>query len=100
MDLKLKFSSGAVQNALGNLQPGQTYDVWITGEFMDGTRILGSNSCVAVTRSWDKWLSWGHESRPTDEKLQRRIRLFCCDQHNNRQGRESDDHGCVGAGQG
>jgi hypothetical protein len=48
LDLKLKFSSEAVQNALGNLQPGQTYDVWITGKFKDGTRILGSDFIVAV----------------------------------------------------
>jgi hypothetical protein len=54
MDLKLKFSSEAVQNALGNLQPGQTYDVWITGNFWDGTRILGSDSFVAAPRSRGK----------------------------------------------
>ena len=100
MDLKLKFSSGAVQNALGNPQPGQMYDVWITGEFMDGTRILGSDSCVAVSRSWSKWLSGSRENRRTDEELRRRIRFFCCDQHNNRQERERGRHYCAKAGQG
>jgi hypothetical protein len=78
-DLKLKFPSGAVQNALGDLQPGQMYDIWITGKFRDGTRILGSNSCVAVLRSWGKWLPWGHESRRIDERVRRRIRISCGD---------------------
>jgi hypothetical protein len=99
MDLKLKFSSGAVQNALGNLEPGQMYDIWITGEFMDGTRILGSDSCVAVVRSWGKRFSEGHESRRIDEWvrewIRRRVRIFCGDQYNNRQGRERNDRDCV-----
>jgi hypothetical protein len=62
------------------------YDIWITGEFMDGTQILGSDSCVAVVRSWGKWFSEGHESRRIDEWIRRRVRIFCGDQHNNRQG--------------
>ena len=57
MDLKLKFSSEAVRNALGVLQPGQTYEVWITGKFNDGTRILGSDSFLAVGRPPRKQLS-------------------------------------------
>jgi hypothetical protein len=57
MDLKLKFSSQAVRNALGNLQPGRTYDVWITGKFRDGTPMQGSDSFVAAPRSRGKWFS-------------------------------------------
>jgi hypothetical protein len=48
IDLELKFSSEAVRNALGNLEPGRTYDVWITGKFKDGTRLQGSDSFVVV----------------------------------------------------
>jgi len=32
VDLKLRFSSQAVHDALGHLQPGYTYEVWITGK--------------------------------------------------------------------
>jgi hypothetical protein len=95
MDLKLKFSSGAVQNALGNLQPGQTYDVWITGEFMDGTPILGSDSCVAVPLWRGKWFSWAMEAGESTEGSRSRVRKMCCGQHNNRQGRERNDRDCV-----
>jgi hypothetical protein len=49
-DLKLRFSSEAVRDALGDLQSGQTYEVCITGRFNDGTRILGSDSFLAVGR--------------------------------------------------
>jgi hypothetical protein len=47
-DLKLKFSSPAVWEALGDLQPCQTYEVWITGTFNDGTQLLGSDSVFVV----------------------------------------------------
>jgi hypothetical protein len=47
-DLKLKFSSEAVWDALGDLQPCQTYEVWITGTFNDGTQLLGSDSVFVV----------------------------------------------------
>lgn len=57
MDLKLKFSSEAVRNALGNLQPGQTYEAWITGKLYDGTRIRGADSFIAVGRPPRKPLS-------------------------------------------
>ena len=57
MDLRLKFSSQAVRNALGNLQPGRTYDVWITGKFRDGTPMQGSYSFVAAPLSRGKWFS-------------------------------------------
>ncbi|MBW2543355.1 MAG: hypothetical protein JRF15_14810 [Deltaproteobacteria bacterium] len=49
-DLKLKFSSEEMCNALGNLEPGRTYEVWITGRFKNGTRIMGSDSFIAVGR--------------------------------------------------
>lgn len=52
MDLMLKFSNKAVRDALGDLQPGQTYEIWITGTFKDGTYVLGSDSVVAVPPSW------------------------------------------------
>jgi hypothetical protein len=52
MDLMLKFSSEAVADALGDLQPSQLYEVWITGTFEDGTRLLGSDSVVAAPLSW------------------------------------------------
>ncbi len=42
-DLRLKFSNPAVQEALGELAPGQTYRVCITGKFEDGTRLTGSD---------------------------------------------------------
>jgi hypothetical protein len=57
MDLRLKFSSQAVRNALGNLQPGRTYDVWITGKFKDGTPMQGSYSFVAAPPSRGKRFS-------------------------------------------
>ncbi len=57
MDLKLKFSSQAVRNALGNLQPDRTYDVWITGKFKDGTPMQGSDSFVAAPLSRGKRFS-------------------------------------------
>jgi hypothetical protein len=52
MDLMLKFSSEAVADALGDLQPSQLYEVWITGTVEDGTRLLGSDSVVAAPLSW------------------------------------------------
>ena len=64
MDLKLKFSSEAVHNAFGNLQLGQTYDVWITGKFTDGTRIMGSDYFVAAPLSWGKWFSGAMKNGP------------------------------------
>jgi hypothetical protein len=57
MDLRLKFSSQAVRNALGNLQPDRTYDVWITGKFKDGTPMQGSYSFVAAPPSRGKRFS-------------------------------------------
>jgi hypothetical protein len=50
MNLMLKFSSEAVRDALGDLQPGQTYDVCITGTFTDGSNFLGCDSVAVVPR--------------------------------------------------
>jgi hypothetical protein len=47
LDLTLKFSSEAVSSALGDLQPGQTFELWICGAFEDGTPLLGSDFVVA-----------------------------------------------------
>ncbi len=47
-DLALEFSNQAVCNALGDLQPGQTYEVEITGMLEDGTKISGSDSVYVV----------------------------------------------------
>lgn len=47
-DLKLMFDSEAVNDALRDLQLGQTYEVSITGALMDGTPIFGSDSVVVV----------------------------------------------------
>jgi len=48
IDLKLKFSSEEVPNAFGNLQRGQTCEVWVTGKSKDGTRIMGCDSFLAA----------------------------------------------------
>ena len=55
LNLMLKFSSEAVSNALGDLQPSQTYEVWISDTFEDGTPLLGSDSVVAAPPSWRNW---------------------------------------------
>jgi hypothetical protein len=52
MDLTLSFPGEAVANALGDLQTSQPYEVRITGAFEDGTRLVGSDSVVALPRSW------------------------------------------------
>jgi hypothetical protein len=51
LDLMLKFSSEAVSNALGDLQPSEMHEVWISGTFEDGTPLLGSDFVVTVPRS-------------------------------------------------
>jgi hypothetical protein len=50
--LMLKFSNGAVRDALGDLEPGQKYEVWITGTFKDGTQLIGSDIILVVP--WHK----------------------------------------------
>jgi len=64
-DLKLKFSSEALLDALGDLQPGETYEVWVTGRLHDGTRILGSDFILAVGRPARKLSSVSTESIPS-----------------------------------
>jgi len=70
MDLKLKFSSEAMRNALGDLQPGQTYEVWVTGRLDDGTRIMGCDSFVAVGRPPRKLSSAPTKSTPSSESCE------------------------------
>jgi hypothetical protein len=53
-DLKLKFPSEAVADELGPMQPGQTYEVWLTGNFNDGSPVLGSDIVTAVPVSWKR----------------------------------------------
>ncbi len=48
INLWMRFSTQAVCTALGDLQPGQTYEVTITGLLKDGTEIEGSDSVVVV----------------------------------------------------
>jgi hypothetical protein len=67
MDLKLKFSSEAVRKVFVDLRPGQTCEVWITGKFNDGTRIMGSDSFLAVGRPFRKQSS---EARLSDERCE------------------------------
>jgi hypothetical protein len=45
-ELRLKFSNETVSHTLGDLQPDQTYEIWISGAFQDGTPLLGSDSVV------------------------------------------------------
>jgi hypothetical protein len=47
-DLLLKFDSRAVNDALGDLQLGQTCEVRVSGELLDGTPIAGSDWIVVV----------------------------------------------------
>lgn len=47
-ELWLKFDSAAVGDVLGDLQLGQTYEVWITGTLKDGTPIAGSDFVLIV----------------------------------------------------
>ena len=62
LELRLKFSKEAVLHALGDLQPDQMYEVWISGAFQDGTPLLGSDSVVVDISAGGSKAS-GDESR-------------------------------------
>lgn len=57
LDLILRFSGAAIAEALGGLQPGQSYGVSITGVFDDGIPFVGSDTLVvssARRRGWSE----------------------------------------------
>ena len=58
-DLALQFSSDALLNLFGILQPGETVDLRISGMFKDGMPVLGGDSFIALSASRRKPCPWG-----------------------------------------